>query len=131
MESASLTFTAVFCTLLLAGLLLRFVLASRQIRHVARHRNTVPTAFAQSITPEAHRKAADYTVTNNLDGTWTVTDSVEGRDGTDRLSGIERLLFNDVSEALVVGLNNGPVGLASINDATPEAFAVKVRSPGV
>ena len=68
MESASLTFTAVFCTLLLAGLLLRFVLASRQIRHVARHRNTVPTAFAQSITPEAHRKAADYTVTKTRFG---------------------------------------------------------------
>ncbi|OWJ90115.1 heme peroxidase [Pseudomonas sp. A46] len=71
---------------------------------------------------------ADYTVTNNLDGTWTVTDSVEGRDGTDRLSGIERLLFNDVSEALVAGLNNGPVGLASINDATPEVGSLLAAS---
>ena len=68
MESASLTFTAVFCTLLLAGLLLRFVLASRQIRHVARHRNTVPSAFAQTITPQAHQKAADYTVTKTRFG---------------------------------------------------------------
>ncbi|WAG80596.1 heme peroxidase [Metapseudomonas furukawaii] len=71
---------------------------------------------------------ADYTVTNNLDGTWTVTDSVEGRDGTDRLSGIERLMFNDVSEALVAGLNNGPAGLASISDATPEVGTRLVAS---
>ena len=45
------------------GLVTRLVLASRQIRHVARHRGAVPGAFAQTITPEAHRKAADYTIT--------------------------------------------------------------------
>ena len=44
------------------------VLASRQIRHVARHRDAVPTAFAQTITPEAHRKAADYTITKTRFG---------------------------------------------------------------
>ena len=48
--------------MLLAGLAVRSVLASRQIRHVARHRGTVPEAFAQTITTEAHRKAADYTI---------------------------------------------------------------------
>ena len=68
MESASLTFTAVFCALLLAGLLVRFVLASRQIRHVARHRHAVPAAFAQTITPQAHQKAADYTITKSRFG---------------------------------------------------------------
>src|SRR5690606_35919234 len=45
------------------GLVTRLVLASRQIRHVARHRSAVPGAFAQTITPEAHLKAADYTIT--------------------------------------------------------------------
>jgi STE24 endopeptidase len=68
MDTASLSFTVVFCVLLLAGLAIRMVLASRQIRHVARHRDAVPTAFAQTITPEAHRKAADYTITKTRFG---------------------------------------------------------------
>jgi STE24 endopeptidase len=38
------------------------VLLSRQIRHVARHRASVPAAFAQTISTEAHHKAADYTI---------------------------------------------------------------------
>lgn len=50
------------------GLVARLVLASRQIRHVARHRGAVPAAFAQTITPEAHRKAADYTITKTRFG---------------------------------------------------------------
>ena len=54
--------TLVFATLLLAGLALRLWLASRQIRHVARHRGAVPAAFAGRITLAAHRKAADYTI---------------------------------------------------------------------
>ncbi len=62
MDAAALTFTAFFCLLLAAGLLTRTVLASRQIRHVARHRHQVPAAFAQTISPEAHAKAADYTI---------------------------------------------------------------------
>ncbi|TFI46842.1 M48 family peptidase, partial [Diaphorobacter sp. DS2] len=52
--------TLVFATLLLAGLALRLWLASRQIRHVARHRGAVPAAFAGRITLAAHQKAADY-----------------------------------------------------------------------
>jgi STE24 endopeptidase len=68
MDTASLSFTALFCALLLTGLVIRLVLASRQIRHVARHRDAVPTAFAQTVTPEAHRKAADYTITKTRFG---------------------------------------------------------------
>ena len=41
---------------------MKFWLASRQIRHVARHRDAVPAAFAQAITLAAHQKAADYTI---------------------------------------------------------------------
>jgi STE24 endopeptidase len=63
MDTESLIFTALFCALLVLSLITRTVLASRQIRHVARHRATVPAAFAQTITPEAHQKAADYTIT--------------------------------------------------------------------
>ena len=44
------------------SLAVKFWLASRQMRHVARHRDTVPAPFAGRITPEAHRKAADYTI---------------------------------------------------------------------
>ncbi|MEY2860321.1 MAG: hypothetical protein RL392_779 [Pseudomonadota bacterium] len=43
-------------------MLLKFWLASRQIRHVAKHRAAVPAAFAQRITLDAHHKAADYTI---------------------------------------------------------------------
>jgi STE24 endopeptidase len=62
MDTSALTFTALFCAVLVIGLIVRTVLASRQIRHVARHREQVPEAFAATIGIEAHRKAADYTV---------------------------------------------------------------------
>jgi len=62
MPSASLVFTMVFAIALVAGLVVKFWLASRQVRHVARHRDAVPGAFQQAITLSAHRKAADYTV---------------------------------------------------------------------
>ena len=58
----SLALTLAFVTALVLGLLLKFWLASRQIRHVARHRSAVPAAFAQRITLQAHQKAADYTL---------------------------------------------------------------------
>lgn len=61
MDSA-LNFTIIFCALLSGGLIVRTLLASRQIRHVFRYREQVPAAFAQTIGAEAHRKAADYTV---------------------------------------------------------------------
>lgn len=60
--SAADLFTAAFAVALVLGLLVKFWLASRQIRHVARHRDAVPSAFAGTITPAAHRKAADYTI---------------------------------------------------------------------
>ncbi len=47
---------------MLLGLAVKFWLASRQIRHVALHRNSVPVAFASNITLAAHQKAADYTI---------------------------------------------------------------------
>lgn len=68
MDTASLSFTALFCALLVLGLLLRTVLASRQIRHVSRHRSTVPTAFSNTISVDAHQKAADYTITKSRFG---------------------------------------------------------------
>lgn len=58
----SLRLTLVFAAVLMLGLLLKFWLSSRQIRHVAQHREQVPAAFAQTITLAAHQKAADYTL---------------------------------------------------------------------
>lgn len=58
----SLVLTFAFALALVSGLLLKFWLASRQIRHVAQHRPSVPAAFAHTITLAAHQKAADYTV---------------------------------------------------------------------
>jgi len=55
-------FTLLFAVALIANLLLKFWLASRQIRHVARHRSAVPPAFSESIALDAHQKAADYTI---------------------------------------------------------------------
>ena len=60
--SPSSTLTLGFAAVLLIGLLVKLWLASRQIRHVARHRNAVPAAFASNITLAAHQKAADYTI---------------------------------------------------------------------
>ncbi|TCJ13835.1 M48 family peptidase [Parasulfuritortus cantonensis] len=41
---------------------LKLWLALRQMRHVYVHRDAPPAAFADRIGPEAHRKAADYTL---------------------------------------------------------------------
>ncbi|MFT4242525.1 MAG: M48 family metallopeptidase [Acidovorax sp.] len=62
MLSASLLLTYAFAAALVAGLMLRLWLASRQIRHVARHRSAVPAPFADRIPLAAHKKAADYTI---------------------------------------------------------------------
>ena len=62
MNDFSLVFTLLFSALLVLGLLTKFYLATRQIRHVAKHRNQVPAAFASTITLAAHQKAADYTI---------------------------------------------------------------------
>ena len=63
MQNYSLVFTLVFAVALVAGLLVRFYLATRQIRHVAQNRCAVPAAFAATISLESHQKAADYTIT--------------------------------------------------------------------
>ncbi|HYE41325.1 MAG TPA: M48 family metallopeptidase [Ramlibacter sp.] len=59
---ASPALTFAFAAFLLAGLAVKFWLATRQVRHVARHREAVPAPFAATVSLDAHRKAADYTV---------------------------------------------------------------------
>ncbi|WP_454689465.1 M48 family metallopeptidase [Achromobacter aloeverae] len=54
--------TLLFVALLLAGITVRVWLASRQIRHVVRHRDAVPPEFSARIGLVSHQRAADYTV---------------------------------------------------------------------
>jgi STE24 endopeptidase len=68
MADYSLVFTLLFSAALVLGLLMKFYLASRQIRHVARHRDEVPAAFAGIISLASHQKAADYTITKTRFG---------------------------------------------------------------
>jgi STE24 endopeptidase len=60
MTSSALTL--LFAAALVASLVVRFWLATRQMRHVVAHRQAVPAAFANTIGLAAHQKAADYTV---------------------------------------------------------------------
>ena len=66
--TASFLLTLAFAAFLLAGLATKFWLAGRQIRHVARHRAAVPTAFDPTVSLAAHQKAADYTITKTRFG---------------------------------------------------------------
>lgn len=59
---ATLWMTFAFAFALITGWLLKYWLATRQIRHVAQHRHQVPQAFAHTLSLSAHQKAADYTI---------------------------------------------------------------------
>jgi len=56
------TFTFIFLVALAMSYAVEFWLARRQFAHVLAHRDAVPEAFRDTITLEAHQKAADYTV---------------------------------------------------------------------
>ncbi len=61
--SNSTLFSIIFASLLILGLIVKYWLALRQIRHVAQHRSHVPSAFSNNISLASHQKAADYTLT--------------------------------------------------------------------
>jgi STE24 endopeptidase len=56
------TLSMAFAAALLASIAVKFWLATRQMRHVAAHRDRVPAPFAGRITLDAHQRAADYTL---------------------------------------------------------------------
>ncbi len=89
--SASLLLTLVFAAALMLGLLLKFWLASRQVRHVARHRNAVPEVFAQTVTLAAHQRAADYTLAKARVGTLEMAWSAAVLLGWTLLGGLDAL----------------------------------------
>jgi hypothetical protein len=47
--------------------------------------------------------ASEYTATLNPDGSFTLTDTVPGRDGSDTIFGTPTLVFSDVSLAVELG----------------------------
>lgn len=56
------SFSLLFTAFLLTTLGVKLWLSSRQIRHIAQHRDAVPAQFAHKIPLAAHQKAADYTI---------------------------------------------------------------------
>ncbi|MCW8943737.1 MAG: M48 family metallopeptidase [Sedimenticola sp.] len=55
-------FTEIFLLTLTLGVITQFWLMWRQQQHVANNRQTVPSAFADKVTIDEHKKAADYTL---------------------------------------------------------------------
>ena len=90
MQSA-LPLTLAFCAALIASLVVKFWLASRQMRHVAAHRGAVPGVFAQSITLPAHQRAADYTLAKGRFGLLTMAFGAAVLLGWTLLGGIDAL----------------------------------------
>ncbi|OWQ93022.1 peptidase M48 [Roseateles aquatilis] len=69
LTQSPLILTAAFVAAVILSFLLKLWLSSRQMRHVARHRREVPTAFVGTVPLSAHQKAADYTVARGRFGT--------------------------------------------------------------
>ncbi len=63
--------TLAFAAALLLSLATKLWLATRQMRHVAQHRGTVPAVFENTVTLQAHQRAADYTLAKGRFGLWT------------------------------------------------------------
>lgn len=102
--SPSLALTLVFAGTLVTTLMIRFWLASRQIRHVAHHRNTVPAAFADKISLDAHQKAADYTITKTRFGLLELALGAAVLLGWTLLGGLDAL-----NQSLMVWLGGGMI----------------------
>ena len=90
--------TLSFAVALVLSLAIKLWLATRQMRHVAAHRHSVPAAFAGQVSLASHQRAADYTL-------------AKGRFG---------LLVTAFSSAVLLGWTLLG-GLDSLNDALREA----------
>ena len=132
---APLAWSFTFAAVLLLGLLLRLWLASRQIRHVARHREAVPAPFAERISLTAHRRAADYTVVKTRFGLLEMAWSAAVLLGWTLLGGLDAL-----NRALMEALGGGMVqqlallagfalinGLAELPVSLYQTFVIEQR----
>lgn len=120
------TFSYLFLAALALSVLLQLWLALRQRRHVLTHRAAVPEAFRDTVTPEDHRKAADYTAAKLKLGNlelgystvlllvWTLGGGLQWLDGLWRATGLDPLwagLGVLISFALIGGLLDLPFAL--------------------
>lgn len=98
----STALTLAFAAFLVASLAAKFWLASRQVRHVARHRDAVPPPFAGTVSLAAHRKAADYTIAKSRVGLVETAFGAAVLLGWTLLGGLDAL-----NRALVAALGTG------------------------
>jgi STE24 endopeptidase len=89
MESLILTWS--FALAVVASTLTKFWLTSRQIRHVAQHSHEVPSAFAQSVSLQAHQRAAHYTLAKARFGLITMAFAAAALIGWTLLGGLDAL----------------------------------------
>jgi STE24 endopeptidase len=68
----SVAWSAAFAAAIVLSVLLKFWLATRQMRHVAQHRDAVPAPFAAQVPLPSHQKAADYTLARGRFGLLTL-----------------------------------------------------------
>jgi STE24 endopeptidase len=87
----ALILTLVFAAALTLSLLLKFWLATRQMRYVAAHRDAVPPPFASTITRAAHQRAADYTLAKGRFGLLSMAFGAAVLLGWTLLGGIDAL----------------------------------------
>jgi len=83
--------TLLFAFALVASLAVKFWLATRQLRHVAAHRDAVPAPFAGTIALAAHQRAADYTLAKGRFGLLTMAWSAALLLGWTLLGGLDAL----------------------------------------
>ena len=88
-----------FSAALVISLLIRFWLATRQMRHVAANSGAVPLAFADTVTLDAHRQAARYTLAKGSFGLWAMAFSAAILIGWTLLGGLG-VLNNAIREAV-------------------------------
>lgn len=89
MQSTALTL--LYAAALMTTLLVKFWLATRQMRHVAAHRAAVPAAFEKTVTLAAHQKAADYTLAKGRFGILTTAFGAAVLLGWTLLGGLDAL----------------------------------------
>lgn len=88
---SSTVLTLLFAAALVASLLVKFWLATRQMRHVAQHRDRVPEPFAATVPLAAHQKAADYTLVKGRFGLLTTAFGAAVLLGWTLLGGLDAL----------------------------------------
>ena len=89
--SPSLALSIAFALALSVSMLVKFWLATRQMRHVAAHRGAVPAPFAQRISLQAHQRAADYTLAKGRFGLLTMAFGAAVLLGWTLLGGLDSL----------------------------------------